>query len=27
VVINNTLLCEIFHDASVKEWFVDRVYD
>jgi len=27
VVLNNTLLCELYHDIASKEWFVERVYD
>ena len=27
VVLNNTLLCELYHDIARKEWFVERVYD
>ena len=26
-VLNNTMLCELFHDVSSNEWFVERVYD
>ena len=27
VVLNSNLLCELFHDLSRDEWFVERVYD
>ena len=26
-LLNNTLLCELYHDLSSDEWFVERVYD
>ncbi len=26
-VLNNNLLCELYHDLSSNEWFVTRVYD
>ena len=26
-VLNNTVLCELYHDLSCNEWFVERVYD
>ena len=26
-VLNNTLLCELYHDLDSDEWFVERVYD
>lgn len=26
-VLNNSLLCELYHDLSSNEWFVERVYD
>ncbi|HKW70963.1 MAG TPA: hypothetical protein VJP81_10300 [Candidatus Dormibacteraeota bacterium] len=27
VVLNNNLLCELYHDVARKEWFLERVYD
>ena len=27
VVLNSDLLCELFHDVSRDEWFIERVYD
>jgi hypothetical protein len=27
VVLNNNLLCELYHDVDRNEWFVERVYD
>ena len=27
VVLNNSLLCELYHDLTTRAWFVDRVYD
>ena len=27
VVLNNSLLCELYHDHTTCAWFVDRVYD
>ena len=26
-VLNNNLLCELYHDLSNNEWFVERIYD
>jgi hypothetical protein len=26
-VLNNNLLCELYHELSRDEWFVERVYD
>jgi hypothetical protein len=26
-LLNNTVLCELFHDLDRDEWFVERVYD
>jgi hypothetical protein len=26
-LLNNSLLCELYHDLSRDEWFVERVYD
>jgi hypothetical protein len=26
-LLNNSLLCELYHDLSSDEWFVERVYD
>ncbi len=26
-VLNNNLLCELYHDLSTNEWFLERVYD
>ncbi len=26
-VLNNTLLCELYHDLSSNEWFVERLFD
>jgi len=26
-VLNNTMLCELYHDIARNEWFVERVYD
>jgi hypothetical protein len=27
VVLNNNVLCELYHDVARNEWFVERVYD
>jgi len=27
VVLNSNLLCELYHDLTRDEWFVERVYD
>ena len=27
VVLNSTLLCELFRDAATGEWYVERIYD
>ena len=27
VLLNSTLLCELYHDLAGKEWFVEKVYD
>ena len=27
VVLNSNYLCELFHDLSRDEWFIERVYD
>jgi hypothetical protein len=27
VLVNSNLLCEMYHDLSSDEWFVERVYD
>lgn len=27
VVLNSTVLCELYHDVASREWFVERVYD
>ena len=27
VLLNSNLLCELYHDLSRDEWFVERVYD
>ena len=27
VVLNSAVLCELYHDLSSKEWFVERIYD
>jgi hypothetical protein len=27
VLVGNNLLCELYHDLSRDEWFVERVYD
>ncbi len=27
VLLNSSLLCEIYHDLARDEWFVERVYD
>ena len=27
VLLNSELLCELFHDMTRDEWFVERVYD
>lgn len=27
VLVNSNLLCELYHDLSLDEWFVERVYD
>ncbi|TMD14418.1 MAG: hypothetical protein E6I96_09425 [Chloroflexi bacterium] len=27
VVLNNHLLCEMYHDLSSNDWFVERVFD
>lgn len=26
-VLNNNLLCELYHDLASGDWFVERVYD
>ena len=26
-LLNSNLLCELYHDLSRDEWFVERVYD
>ena len=26
-LLNNTLLCELYHDVSRNEWFIERVFD
>ncbi|MFI5283852.1 MAG: hypothetical protein ACHQ0J_12090 [Candidatus Dormibacterales bacterium] len=26
-VLNNNLLCELYHDLGADEWFLERVYD
>ena len=26
-LLNNALLCELYHDLGRDEWFVERVYD
>ncbi len=26
-LLNNNLLCELYHDLSRNEWFVERIYD
>ena len=26
-LLNNELLCELYHDLGSDEWFVERVYD
>jgi hypothetical protein len=26
-LLNNDLLCELYHDMSSNEWFVERVFD
>jgi len=26
-LLNNNLLCELYHDLSRDEWFVERIYD
>jgi hypothetical protein len=26
-LLNSSLLCELYHDLSRDEWFVERVYD
>lgn len=26
-LLNNSMLCELYRDASTGEWFVERVYD
>ena len=26
-LLNNNLLCELYHDVSRNEWFVERIYD
>jgi hypothetical protein len=26
-LLNGALLCELFHDLSRDEWFVERIYD
>jgi hypothetical protein len=26
-LLNNTLLCELYHDLGSDEWFVERIYD
>ena len=27
VLLNSTVLCELYHDLTRDEWFVERVYD
>ena len=27
VVLNSNYLCELFHDLTRDEWFIERVYD
>jgi hypothetical protein len=27
VLLNSNVLCELYHDLSRNEWFVERVYD
>ncbi len=27
VLLNNNVLCELYHDLDCDEWFVERVYD
>jgi hypothetical protein len=27
VVLNSNYLCELFHDVTRDEWFIERVYD
>jgi hypothetical protein len=27
VLLNSSLLCELYHDLTRDEWFVERVYD
>ena len=27
VLLNNSILCELYHDLSLDEWFVERIYD
>ena len=27
VLLNNNVLCELYHDMSRDEWFVERIYD
>src|SRR5215472_9213851 len=26
-VLNNNVLCELYHDVGKREWFVERIYD
>jgi hypothetical protein len=26
-VLNNNLLCELYHDVGRREWFIERLYD
>jgi hypothetical protein len=26
-LLNSSLLCELYHDLSSDEWFVERIYD
>jgi len=26
-LLNSSLLCELYHDLSTNEWFLERVYD
>ena len=26
-LLNNNLLCELYHDLTRDEWFVERIYD
>ena len=27
VLLNSSLLCELYHDLSRDQWFVERIYD